>query len=221
MTQGVGGVSNAGQVGTSSNVSGGGLTPDAVMLYCAAQLNHLDDSIQQQMAQQQAARGAQDKLGKLKALLAGDVPANATDEKKQIIQAMKEAYDSLPPNDPGREQLNGVFKDFIKTASFADSGADLAATGDKYNLATLDGTKLNELAQASPVDAAFVADSEMKVFAGKVDPILNDVGKGAELEMINLQSMVSQRQMAVQIATQLISKLNETISTVTSNLKGA
>jgi hypothetical protein len=32
-------------------------------------------------------------------------------------------------------------------------------------------------------------------------------GKGAELEMINLQQMVSQRQMAVQLTTRILSKL--------------
>lgn len=210
MTQGVGSTSNAGQVGTSSNISGGGLTPDAVMLYCSAQLNHLDDGIKQQMAQQDAARGAQDKLGKLKGLLAGDLPANAADQKREIIQAMKDAYDSLPPNDPGRDQLNRLFHDFITTASFADKPLDRLATGDRYNLFNLDDGKIGELAAAN-ADANFVSgESEMKKFAGIVDPILSDVGKGAELQMITLQSMVSQRQMAVQVATQMLSKMNET-----------
>ncbi|HEY3351502.1 MAG TPA: hypothetical protein VGM13_17125 [Thermoanaerobaculia bacterium] len=42
--------------------------------------------------------------------------------------------------------------------------------------------------------------------------------QGAELEMINLQSLVSQREMAVQLATQLSGRLNESSRTVAANI---
>ena len=225
----VGGVSASNQVSGQAGLAGGGLTPDAVMLYCAAQLNHLDADIQQHMAQQQVARDQQDKLGKLKALLAGDIPdgdAGAV-PKQQIMQAMKDAYDSLVKTDPaGADQLNQAFHEFITTATFNDHGeirdAARDASGQPYNLGNLTGDKITWLANQPTVAALgknTVIDAEMKKLAARVDPVLSDVGKGADLEMINLQSMVSQRQMAVQIATQMISKMNETISAVTSNLK--
>jgi hypothetical protein len=214
----VGGVATSNQVSGLAGVGGGGLSPDSVMLYCAAQLNQLDDKIQQHMAQQQVARGQQEKLGKLKALLAGDMSGGAAEQKKQIMEAMKEAYDSLPANDSGRDQLNKLFHDFITTASFSDSGADRVASGDAYNLFNLTDDKMNYLAGQTG-DKNFVSDSEMKGFAARVDPVLSDIGKGAELEMINLQSMVSQRQMAVQMATQMIAKMNETQISIISGMK--
>ena len=219
---GVGGVSASNQVSGQAGVAGGGLTPDAVMLYCAAQLNHLDGDIQQHMAQQQVARDQQDKLGRLKSLMSGSIPAGpaGVEQKKQIMQAMKDAYDSLAKTDPGgADQLNQLFHDFITTGSFNDSGATRVAAGDANNLFVLTDTARDALANApSLADQNGISVDEMKSLQAKVDPILSDVGKGAELEMINLQSMVSQRQMAVQITTQLIAKLSETTQNIISHV---
>lgn len=220
---GVGGVSTSNQVSGLAGVGGGGLTPDSVMLYCAAQLNHLDADIQQHMAQQQVARDQQDKLGRLKALMSGSIPEGpaGVEQKKQIMQAMKDAYDSLAKTDPGgADQVNQLFHDFITTGSFNDSGPARMAAGDGNNLFCLTDTAKDVLANAPSVgDMNSISVDEMKNLAAKVDPVLSDVGKGAELEMINLQSMVSQRQMAVQITTQMISKMNETNLSIIQGMK--
>jgi hypothetical protein len=217
---GVGGVSNAGPITSGAPIQGGGLTPDAVMTYCASQLNHLDEGIKKHMAQQEIARDQQNKLGKLKAIMAGAQNADAVDMKVQIMSAMKEAYDSLPANDPGRDQLNKTFHEYITSACFADKGDARRATGDTYNLFNLDAQKIGALANMDihNGDNGISAD-EMKRYAGMVDPVLSDVGKGAELEMINLQSLVSQRQMAVQISTQMLSKMNETYMSIVNGIK--
>ena len=49
---GVGGVSSSNATQGQPSIGGGGLTPDTVMLYCATQLNNLDEGIKQKMAQQ-------------------------------------------------------------------------------------------------------------------------------------------------------------------------
>lgn len=219
----VGGVSTSNQVSGLAGVAGGGLTPDSVMLYCAAQLNHLDGDIQNHMAQQQVARDQQDKLGRLKALMSGSIPEGPAGaaQRGQILDAMKAAYDSLAKTDPGgADQLNQLFHDFITTGSFSDSGDLRIAAGDGNNLFCLTQSARDVLANRPSIeDKNSISADEMKNLAAKVDPILSDVGKGAELEMINLQSMVSQRQMAVQITTQMISKMNETNLSIIQGMK--
>jgi hypothetical protein len=70
----------------------------------------------------------------------------------------------------------------------------------------------------SALDQNKVVESEMKELCSKVDGIMNDISKGAELEMINLQSQVSQRQMAVQMATSMLNKFNEGLMSVAGNI---
>lgn len=204
---GVGGVSNPSAAHGQSSIGGGGLTPDTVMLYCASQLNNLDDGIKQKMAEQQAKREPQNKLGALKdALGSSPLPADAMAKKEEIINAMRAAYKSLPEGDPGRDRLNRMFHEFLQTACNSNGKT---ARGDE-NLWNVTDAQAHELANRPDLGGNDASADEMRSYSTTVDGILGDVGKGAELEMINLQAMVSQRQMAVQITTQLIAKLNET-----------
>jgi hypothetical protein len=207
---GVGGVSNATPILGSSSISGGGLTTDEIMLYCASQLNQLDSGIKQHMAQQQVARNQADKMGKLKGLLSsGQIGAGDSSRKKEVVQAMKEAYDSLDPHDPRRDKLNDMFCRFMDTATYTNQSQDRVNAPEKYNLLTLDDAQMDNIA-SNGKDGNDVNVDEMKGFAADIEPMLSDISKGAELDMIDLQAKISQRQMAVQMATQMISKINET-----------
>ena len=46
-----------------------------------------------------------------------------------------------------------------------------------------------------------------------------DIGKNADVTMVNLQSLVSQRGTAVQVCTNIISKLDQTENSITQNIK--
>ena len=175
---GVGGVSGAGQVSVSSEISGGGLTTDAVMLYCASQLNHLDEGIKQHMAQQQVARNQADKLGKLKGLLTGEIAAGDSSRKAEIVAAMKEAFDSLPPNDPRREKLNDTFHRFMNTVTFNNQSNRRVTEGGNYHLSTLTEEQIGNIA-SNGTQGNETDDNEMKRFAADIDPMLTEISKGA------------------------------------------
>ena len=44
-----------------------------------------------------------------------------------------------------------------------------------------------------------------------------NLNKGAELEMTNLQTLVSQRQMAIQLTTNLMPKVNDSMMAIVAN----
>jgi hypothetical protein len=215
MSGGVGGVSGSGQVQAMPTVSGGNLSADAVMLYCATQLNHLDDGIKEKMAKQEAKRDPQNKLGALKDTLGGNsLPADAFQRKEDIINAMRAAYKSLPEGDPGRDRLNRTFHEFMQNACNSNGKTP---RGDE-NLWNLTDQQVHGIATRADYGGNDASADELKGYAATVDGILGDLGKGAELEMINLQSMVSQRQMVVQVTTQLIAKMNETAMAVANSI---
>jgi hypothetical protein len=204
----VGGVSNVGSVQGGYQVTGGQISPDSIMAYCSAQMSFLDAGIQERMAQQQASRDVQALLGDVKAaLMKHALGGDDWGDKQQVIQAMEAAWEKMAPNDPMRDQLNDRFHDF--TATCINSNNIDQANG--YNLGHLDEGTMNQFqtwcADNNGNNAADL--TELKQLSDNVDTLVNDCGKGAELQMINLQSMVSQRQMAIQLTTQIISKMND------------
>jgi uncharacterized protein (DUF2235 family) len=196
--------------------TGAGLSADTIMLYCASQLKGLDDDIDSRMKTQQQHRDVQRDLNDLKARLTADhIDGNDTATRAAVLTDLKSAYDKLDPSDPARQQLENLFQSFSKTACGNDHPVGCT-------LATLDAGKLKSLAEApdhaAPSDSNAVSKDEMTQMCTSVDGIINDISKGAELEMINLQSIVSQRQMAVQIATSMLSKFNEGVQSVVANV---
>jgi hypothetical protein len=198
-------------------VAGGGISSEGIMAYCAAQLNQLDTEIQSKMLQQQQHREATRPLADLKSKFSGDhLDGNNKEERYQILKDMKAAYDALPPNDPGRKQLDELFTQYVGTACRNDWQTKVP---DCW-LGTLTNEQIDTLVKIdnSALDQNKVVESEMKELCSKVDGIMNDISKGAELEMINLQSQVSQRQMAVQMATSMLNKFNEGLMSVAGNI---
>lgn len=199
--------------------SGDSLTPDAMLLYCAAQLHDMDTQVKQQMAGQQAQRGAQSKITDLKQLVAqfdtpGGINENDGATKKTILLKMKEIYDSLPAGDPTRNAIQTIFDGFRSTSCCND---DL---GNKVSLANYTPEMADADSKIGSQDGKnFVGQSEVKDLESALDSAAGDIGKNADIQMISLQSLVSQRQMAVQIATNLINKLNETLGAVIQNVK--
>jgi hypothetical protein len=131
---------------------------------------------------------------------------------------MKEAFDSLPPNDPRREKLNDTFHRFMDTVTFNNQSDRRVTEGGNYHLSTLTDEQIGNIA-SNGTQGNETDDDEMKRFAADIDPMLSDISKGAELEMIDLQSKISQRQMAIQMTTQMVSKMSEMQMAIISQIK--
>jgi len=205
---GVGGVSGPNGVGAAPVITGGQISPDSVMAYCASQLRSLDAGIQERMAKQQQSHDIAGALSGIRTSLALDhMAADGNMEKGRVVAAFEEAFAKLPPNDPMRGKLNDAFHEFVSTAYCKGDGN----LGNQYNLGHMTDAKHAELTAAATNNGAGndVSNGELKDLGLKIDALSNDLTKGAELEMINLQSMVSQRQMAIQLTTQIISKIND------------
>jgi hypothetical protein len=204
----ISGVSGSNNVGAMPAMTGGQISPDSVMAYCASQLRSLDTGIKERMAKQQEAHDIASALTGVRTSIAVDhMGTDGRVEKGRVVAAFEEAFAKLPPGDPMRDKLNDAFHDFVTTAYCKQDGN----AGNQYNLGYMTDAKHAELDQAAANNGALndVSNSELKDLGLKIDALTNDISKNAELEMINLQSMVSQRQMAIQLTTQMISKMNE------------
>lgn len=60
--------------------------------------------------------------------------------------------------------------------------------------------------------------NECKAFAERLGALSKDISSSAELDMIQLQSLMSQRQMAVQLCTNLMQSLNDTTKAIAQKI---
>lgn len=211
----INGVSGVGNVGQPTMVTGGSLSAESLLLYCSVQLNAMDTQLKAEMARQNQARSSQQVLNQVKnAIGIKSIGTNDYDRKVQILTAMRDAYQRLPPDDPARQTLQAAFETFANTACLNDSGA---AAGLKLGDPNLNIHRLASLADACGRNN--VDTDEMKGIQGMIDEAITDISKGAELQMINLQSLVSQRQMAIQLTTSLMTKFNDGLQAIVSSFK--
>ena len=64
----------------------------------------------------------------------------------------------------------------------------------------------------------YYTSEQMTAFAGDVQSMLDNVNGNAEINMIQLQQVMSQRQTAVQLTTSLLAKLDEGTKSVVGNI---
>lgn len=189
------------------------LTPDTLMQYCAMQLGAIDKQIAEKMTKQREGRNAQAAMGELQRTLSkhqGGLDAKDANGRAECLAAYKKAYDAAPPE--MKDKIQKEFDEFYKTAVAEDGLA-----GNAPNLATVTDAQLTSFANkvGGKNEAGYLVNGtdgdEMKRFADNVGSISSEIGNGAELEMISLQALISQRQMAVQMATNMMSKVNDTL----------
>lgn len=211
---GIAGASGAALYGVpaSSNVM---LSPESLMYFCAIQLRSMDGQITKRMTEQQQARDAQEVLGQLQDLLAhlkpGGLNENDLVARRRILEYYKAAYDKAPPDMKAR--LQESFNAFRSTGCNNDGG-------DVVSLATYSPAQLDADATRPTVGNKNSLDSnEVTARFDEIKGICNDINKGAELEMTNLQTLISQRQMAIQMTTNLLSKVCESMQAIVNNTK--
>lgn len=190
------------------------LTPDTLLQYCAMQLGAIDKQIAEKMTKQREGRSAQAAMGELQRALSkyqqGGLDAANANGRAECLAAYKKAYDAAPPE--MKEKLQQQFDEFYKTTVAQDG-----MTGKAPDLATVTDQQLTSFANTvgGRNEAGYLVngadDQEMKRFSDNVGSLSSELGNGAELEMISLQALISQRQMAVQMATNMMSKVNETL----------
>jgi len=143
------------------------------------------------------------------------------DFRKNACNAHQDTWgqDSVPPHDYDPDGKAGsITLDNMKRPG--EPGA--LPGGDASAIAHHDPADTGKRPIDCPKDGPNPYDFTDKEKQGLVDSsknLINSAGEGKELDMINLQSIVSQREMVVQMATNMMSKMNEGTNTIVNNLK--
>ncbi len=174
----------------------GALTPDALMVYLQTRLESVDGQISQIFAQQQ-------KMEKIRSLL-----NRIQDELNKL-------------NDKGQDgQLLGIQhgggpQDYeAKIEGLLDQIAELDP-----HLANQMRTDMRTEGQILWVEDGLYFSKEVSASKDYVNSMLKDIESSAQMNMIRLQSMMSSRQTAIQLSTNLINNLHEGTKSIVGNIR--
>lgn len=216
------------------------LTPDALMTYIATRLGNLDGQINDLMNKQQTTVKEQSALTQIQSTLAAlqaendknnnggaRDPANIGNLENQIAQLVSQMQADDPGN-PAIGQLETLHDTIMATGTGPNSGGGallgIHATvshgyysGSSAGSALPNGTTPPDSAPNKDQDGCLGGD-EMSGFHDTLSGISNSLNSGAELNMIQLQSLASQRTTAIQLATNLLQSINDGTSKIVANV---
>jgi hypothetical protein len=167
------------------------LTGESLLIYCQTQLQDLDSDIQSRMTDQKAALDRRKAIQTAEQVFKtfGDKGPQNQAEWDQCEAAITKAMELLPPADPGRRML----EDF------------------RYDLE-------HQYCQGLAPKPHYPHDGEWKGTIDGLAKLQEDIKGGAELQMLTLQQLMSQRQTAVQLTTNMMSKVDQAQDAIVKNV---
>jgi hypothetical protein len=190
------------------------LTMDSLLVYCESRIRGLDSQVNAVFADQQRANDASSAIGWLESCCA-QCEANGIDDKgtavHDLIRAFQLAIGKVGADSPTGQKLLEKQQAFIRSVG-KNGGADLMAEMQQPGYWT------------GPVkaDAGMLAHNlsgdQVKAMVDGLKEVQADVNHGSELGMITLQSLMSQRQMAIQLVTNLVQSLGEMTNKIAANV---
>ncbi len=195
------------------------LTGESLLLYCQTQLGSYDDTISGFLNEQKLNLARKKGLSGIENTVKKYL--NHLDQAgvNDILDSFRKAADALPPGDPVRGAIEDKAKEFYTHTvpapvtitnmgmhSFVDPNPGLSPPPGTPVITAPSGEQI------------YFTTEQLTAFAGDVRSMLDNVNGNAEINMIQLQQVMSQRQTAVQLTTSLLAKLDEGTKSVVGNI---
>jgi hypothetical protein len=164
------------------------LSPDALMSYCSTRLRGIDDQVHAAFAKQQQTNADSSVLTQINISVPDHDLDMTNDDDRSVVQG---AIDQLAA---ARDHIQDPTAKQALDAEINELQGDLDGTG-KVNI-----------------------EDFKNATSGAVQKIQQDLNSGAELSMINLQSLMSQRQQAIQVCTNLVQSLGDQVNKIAENV---
>ena len=192
-----------------------GLTAEGIMAYCASRLNSLDSLIKSRFEEQKKRNGALKEAGDLVARLSNwsvvtagkDLHAVGEQAHRDNAAGLAWMYNNTTSPEV-RQKISEAYRIVTGKDLIVEPDGKVAAFQLSNKTVVLDIEKIG------PLDSA-----QWQGFIGGIKSVQDGLTKDSELSMIQLQSVVSQRQLAVQMTTQLLQTMHESCKQVVSNYR--
>jgi hypothetical protein len=218
-----------------SDASSGGsppvyLTPEALMLYCQTRLQGIDSQVQTAMTQQQNINSEQNGIAGILQDLATDSANTTNGEMKdpQACQTLEQHIEDLiiqiQQKDPGCSQL-GQLEQLHDSVMAKGTGpyTDSDGTFHGYYCSSGNSPGTAPGGQTPPANTntdqdGTIGSDEFTTFTSTLNNINSSLGSGAEMGMIKIQSLMSDRSTAIQLTTSILQAYDDGLSKIADNI---
>ena len=208
------GVLGAGYATSLGSGSVAGLSPDALLEYCATQMNGLDDQINTLMGQQETQLTEQEAVESVQTTLEGfgtAGPQNAT-EMQTCIDAFNTAIAGLPQGDPVAAQLQIQLT--AMEQKYGMPGTTYVSTNPPQSLGGLGIGVVTGVPTTPQLTNGTFQKPSGNDWTGTTDDLGNlasNIKSNAQLQFLSLQDKVSQQQDLVEQSTNMMTKEGDTL----------
>jgi hypothetical protein len=191
------------------------LSPDALMTYCESRMRSIDEQVRTGFVQQRMRNQEQSDLqGVLETLQkyaagVGSPDGGNHDQCKEMELALQKEIEKIKATDPGSPvlaKLTQTYNDLVYTGS-----------GEDADVHYIDRDQYPPKAAGREGDC-IIDNQEMTAFTTAIQNAAGDLNSGSELEMIQLQSLMSQRQTAIQLTTNMVQSLDDSSNKIAQNV---
>jgi hypothetical protein len=209
------------------------LTPDALMSYCETRLQGIDTQVQAAFAQQEAGNNDSTALSNLQAQLtvpSGDLALDtqsgyqaAYDASQQMIATANTLQDPqskqalLDAAAKIQTQLTTAYNNMTGESAFAPPFTSDQDIQNFFNNKYVDSNG-NPITNQHGTSLTITTSAYQTGVTDAVKNIQSDLNTNTQLAMINLQSLMSQREEAVQVCTNLVQSMGDSTNQVTANV---
>jgi hypothetical protein len=208
------------------------LTPEALMVYCQTRLQGIDSQVDAAMTQQQNVNWEQQSIASLlnemntdSANTNGGVMRNGT-ECQQLEQNLEELISQIQAKDPGCSQLGQLeqLHDAVMatgTGPYTDGSQPPVYHGFYNGSSSPSGSPPNGKTAPPNVNNdqdGGIGANEFSNFSGTLTQINSSLNSGAELQMINIQSLMSDRSNAIQLTTSILQSYDDGVGKIADNI---
>jgi hypothetical protein len=210
------------------------LTPEALMVYCQTRLQGIDSQVQAAMTTQQNINWEQGQVGSLlneisndSAAAAGGVMSNPA-ECQTLSQSIEDLITQIQAKDPGCSQL-AQLEQLHDAVMATGSGPYYTPNPDPSKPQVFHGyynggnsadppTGQNPPSNVNSDHDNQMGTNELTNFTNTLNNINSSLGSGAEMGMINIQSLMSDRTTAIQLTTSILQSCDDGLSKIADNI---
>ena len=191
------------------------LTPESLMAYCQSRLQSIDSQVQTAMTQQQNADWEQSNIGSILTEIASDSSAttnglmNSPQECLKLEQSLETLISQIQQRDPGCKQL-GPLETLHDTIMATGTGPNPSSDPNHgYYCSNTKGPGGPPDGNTPPAGVNngtdnIVSTGEFTDFTNTLNQINSSLSSGAEIGMIKIQSLVSERTSAITLTTSIM-----------------
>jgi hypothetical protein len=203
-----------------SEPDGSNLSPDALMAYCQSRLDSIDSQVRTLFDSQQqnasASKQIDSVISGLKEYSVAGVNKDGTTCKK-LESEFESLVLSLRKSDPSCPELPLLTKTYNEVVWSGDGGAKHTGSSNPNDPDFIDfGVYPPDT--SGPQGDNILSSEELQGYAQTLTDAAGNLNSNSELGMVQIQSLMSQRQTAVALTTNLVQSLGDQENKIADNI---